>query len=224
MAKYFKDLTDSEFDEFSDNLSSEVTTNAVAWNIPSGNATALATARGVYAPLYSVITNKRNRTASQVQDHREGRGVFETFIEGFANQFINPNPAITDSKKEELGFTVRSADSTSRPAITDDVFVKMESLTDGRMRFICRVTSDGNRASVHPDADGVELRYLVSTTAPASVSQMPNSTVSPKARFMIQTADGSAGMKIFASLRWVNISSPEKNGPWCPRLEGVVLN
>jgi len=222
MATYFRDLSNASFFTFFDYLQGQVTANMVAWNIPVANAGALSAAFLVYKPLYNAIVNKQTRTSQQVDDHTAGRKTAEDFIQPFANEFIINNSAISNSTKEALGFNPPTSERHERPQIEDVPFAAMDALPGSRIEFTCRTQSDASRASMHPDADVVEVRYIIASTPPATVNDSTQKEVSTKAKFNIELNAADAGKKIFAFVRWRNNSEPEKSGPFGDMLTTTV--
>jgi len=90
-----------------------------------------------------------------------------------------------------------------------------------KVRVSCRTASDSSRASMHPNADGVEIKYALGE-APANVDACPNKEVFAKSRFIVSLATADAGKRIYAYLRWRTNSNPEKNGPWSDQLETIL--
>jgi hypothetical protein len=222
MVKYFKDLENAAFHTFFKYLREQVSLNQAAWNIPLANVTALAGEFTTYDPLYLAIVNKQTRTPQQVDDHTAGRTVAENFIAPFANEFIINNSNISNSTKEALGFNPHDTERHERPQIEGVPFAGLDALPGSRIEFTNRTQSDASRASMHPDADVVEVRYMVGTQPPATVSDCPLKEISTKAKFAIGLPPAQAGQKIFAFVRWRNNSEPEKSGPYGDMLTTTV--
>jgi len=222
MPKYFKNLSHSEFNNFQSTLNIQVTTNFTLWNIPVAAKDELSVINTAYAPKYNAIVNKQTRTPAQVQDHEEARAEFEDFIEDFANAYIIANPVLSNSKVEELGFTRKADTGTARPVIVDSVYGKLDPIGGSKLMVTCRLASDSNRASMHKDADVVEVKYAIGD-APANVDACPNKEISTKAKFAVQLNAADIGKKIHAYLRWRNNSNPEKSGPWSTKIEAVIV-
>jgi len=222
MLTYFRDLSNASFFDFFKKLRTDAALNQAAWNIPTANVTALGDAFTVYEPLYNAIKNKQTRTPQQVDDHTEGRDTAEDFIQPFANEFIINNSAISNSTKEALGFNPPTTEQHERPQIEDVPFAAMDAQPGSRIEFTCRTLSDASRASMHPDADVVEVRFIVGTTPPATVNDCSQKEISSKAKFTIELNAADAGKKIFAFVRWRNNSEPSKSGPYGDMLTTVV--
>lgn len=221
MAKYFKELSDSLFHTFFGNFNDKVTANGTAWGIDSGKVTELDTVFTGYEPFYLAIVIKKTRTPKQVEDHRQKREDVQDYIEGFANEYIISNSAISDSLIGVMGFNRKANTTAPRPVITEEVFAKIEAQAGSKMLFICRTDTDSSRASVPENADGLELRYTIGTQ-PATYLDCKEKEISTKARFTLALSPTDAGKKIYGYLRWVNFGDATKNGPWCDMLSTII--
>jgi hypothetical protein len=85
-----------------------------------------------------------------------------------------------------------------------------------------RHTADASRASMHPDADGIEMRYHLGGTAPANANACPGVKVSTKALFDFDAGIDNDGKKFYCFLRYINQSNPENNGHWSGMQSGTV--
>jgi len=225
MIKYFKNLAILAFFNFAEYLKTQVSTNAVTWNIPAIAATDLDLAFNTYKPYYDAIKVKKNRTQQQVDDHGVQRVIFEDFIEKIANQHIIPNPLITEAQVTAMGFN-RKSDPGTRTAIDTQPHLTLKAKSGSRMEVENRVESDQSRASLHQDSDGVEVKYIISLPATGGTPTTPGTPAggtaaavyinkfSKKAKFLIQLSETDAGKIITMQSRWVNLTDVAKNGPW----------
>jgi len=211
---YFKKLENLAFYDMFEKLSIDVPANAGAWGIPVLVAGTVPAAFNIYKPLNLAIRNTHTRTKIQVDDHVAGRIVAETFIQDFANEHLINNKAISTSVLESLGFNRTDGEKHERPEIKETPYSKVDALEGSRVEFTNRTDEDSSRASVHPDADGLEVRYVVGTTPPATWKDCPEKDFSSKAKFTTELDPSNAGKKIYAFLRWRNNSNPEKSGPF----------
>ncbi|MEP7169698.1 MAG: hypothetical protein ABI855_10045, partial [Bacteroidota bacterium] len=218
---YFKNLTDLAFFNFFKYLNEQVTLKKGTWGITDGKATELDETFDAYNLLYSAITNKKTRTPQQVEDHREGRDAAQDYIEGFANEFIISNSAISNAACESLGFNRKADQRSERPVIEQTVFGEMKSMPGSRIKFTCRTQSDASRASMLDIADEVEVRYVIDTL-PATWQNCPNIVTSTKAIFSIELEPETAGKMIYAYLRWKNSTDIKKSGPYGNRVSAMV--
>jgi hypothetical protein len=226
MVKYFKNLGILPFYNFSNSLNTQVTNNGSTWGIPATKITEFGDKFNIYKPFYDAQTNKKSRTTQQVEDHEEQRIIFENYIEPFANQYIIPNPAISNSQCEVLGFN-RKQDPGTRPAITSAPVLGLKATQGSRVQVENRVESDQTRPSIHQDSDGVEVRYSIAPASGGTTPTTPGSPSTPtpataaytfkfskKAKLTLQLAETDAGKVITMHSRWVNLTDETKNGPW----------
>lgn len=207
---------DVDFFNWEVNLINLVNTNAVAWAIPTGVGTsfvALTTEQGTYTPLYNKITNKNNRTKSDVTAHRQARIHFEKTLRQFVGEFLAKNSKVTNAQREQLEITVKDTTVSSRSAITTAPFAQISGQSGSRILVECRQQNDGSRTSKHPDSDAVEIIYSIGTTPPASTKDCNNTFVSSKARFFLELGNENVGKKCYAYVRWINTSDNSKSGP-----------
>jgi hypothetical protein len=211
---YFMKLENPAFFDMFEKLSIDVPANAAAWDIDPLVAGTVPTAFNIYKPLNLAIRNKKTRTQIQVDDHIAGRIVAEAFIKDFANEYLINNSLISTSILESLGFNRTDGERHERPVIEETPFSKVDALEGSRVQFTNRTDEDASRASVHADADGLEVRYAIGTTPPATWEDCPEKEFSSKAKFTTALGPANAGKKIYAFLRWRNNSNPEKSGPF----------
>ena len=143
-----------------------------------------------------------------------------TIIKNFTTFFsplltgMSVNAALTDSDRQNLNLPARDTTSTPRGQINDMPTVNVSGIGGGRMKIRTRVSSDASRASMHPLADAVEMRYQIGGTQPANAAACPDNAISKKALFTFDAGDENAGQKFFGFFRYVNFTNPENNGPW----------
>jgi hypothetical protein len=152
----------------------------------------------------------------------------ETIMDDFTDFFspiltgISVHTALTTDDRGILNLPEPDRTPTARPVISDQPFVKVDSLPSGHFKIRSRLTADASRASMHPDADGVEMRYQVGGAAPANANVCTGVKVSTKALFDFDAGVANDGQKLFCFLRYINQSNPENNGPWSGLQSGTV--
>ncbi len=175
----------------------------------------------VYKPLFTAILNVATRTSVDIRAHRDNRGTYEKALRKFVRENLSNNTKISNDDRVELQITIPDKIKSPRPKITDTVFAKAISLPGAQMEFICRTTSDSSRASMHPDADSLEVRYNIGT-APASVKACTGTFISRKAKFILVLGEEAGGQKIYWYARWKNSSEDTKSGPFSGQQNGTV--
>ena len=132
----------------------------------------------------------------------------------------SPNIALAD--RNALNLPERDREPTARGKITTAPDVNVVSLAGGFMKIRCRIDEDADRASLHPLADVIEMKYLIGTAAPPTVDDAPNNFISKKALFNFEAGTGNGGQRLYIFCRWVNQSNPANNGPWTTVHSGTI--
>lgn len=166
-----------------------------------------------------VDLNQRTRTVTETKNNMK-----KDFIE-FAGPLltrVSVSPALTEADREALNIPERDSTITRRGKINDAPDVNMIPIAGGIMKIRTRTSSDASRASMHPLADGVEMKYQIGGTAPTSASQCPNSFVSAKALFEFECGQENAGKRLYIFCRYVNLSNHENDGPWTTMHNAII--
>ncbi len=189
-------------------------TRLVGWGIAPGDFTPITTEQAIYDPLYQIFIKKGQRNSGDITDHNDERKIYEKLLRDFVKGFIASNKKVTNAQREAMKITVPDTTRSQRPKIDTEPIVNATSASGARVKIECRVAKDQTRPSMHPDADAVEARYIVATTAPANPAACSQVTASSKARFKIENDIADAGKKIYGFCRWKNNSDNSKSSPW----------
>ena len=134
-----------------------------------------------------------------------------------------PESALTENDRTTLLIPKRDTTPSERPAMTDRPNLKL--IVQGGASFIVenRVDKDQTRPSMHPDADFIELAYIIQPTPPANVSETNKVEVLSKAREVLTLDPATAGEKIHCYSRWVNKTDDAKSSPYT-RIHTAVIS
>ncbi len=232
--------TKSEFDNYQKDSTTHLETGTPA----RGEELGLITAelddwkdfRDDWVVLYPKYTNKNIRTTTITENVNTHIKSFALFAEPLLNR-ISGSAVITSDDRNALNIKERDKTPTRRGLISDVPIVGIKGVGGGRLKIKVRTDSDSSRASVHPLADLIEVRYMLVDEepevpgpgpAPDPGSGIPTPEkashyfVSSKASFEIETGSGSLGKYVMAFLRWVNSSTPANNGPWTLPQIGLI--
>ncbi|MGE0638190.1 MAG: hypothetical protein AB7P01_17225 [Bacteroidia bacterium] len=167
----------------------------------------------------------------------------------FANPLLNrmaASPNVRPADEAAFKFVAnRDTTPTERAAIEVTPHPLMKTLEGGMVKVKVRLFSDATRASMHPDADAVEIKYSVAANTaassptpptpgtpaggaatpaiPATVDECTSYFLSKKASFNLALGPAADGKKLYAFFRWINMSNPEKSGPWSGRFQTGIL-
>lgn len=106
--------TDSDFDTLQAIIVTAVTTNALAWAIPTAEITKLTDKQTVWAAAWLVAKDKQNSTTAQKKAKDLARKAYEKVLRPFIQKWIYRNEAMDESDVEECGLKPR--DTTHTPA------------------------------------------------------------------------------------------------------------
>lgn len=204
-----------EFFKWQDSLVNQVMENALDWQIANPLVVELDNERKVYAQFYSVITNKNTRSRQQVVAHLEAKKQYETYLRNFVKGHLIGNASIPVDAKLAMGLKPRLQNRSSRPAIATAPVVELKALGSFRIALVCRTEGDVSRASIHTDADGVELRYKIGKPLPENFKATDEFLFSTKARITLHLSPEMDGEAISVFARWKNLTNDAKSGPWC---------
>lgn len=215
----------SLFNDFQQNMVTRVTANATTWGIASGKVTDLTAAQGIYQPLYNAINNPNTRTKAATTAHTAGRKVYEKYLRDFVKENLVFNSSIPIEGKEALRINPGVPHAGSRPAITTKPVLMLQALAGAFVKFTCRVEGDESRPSLHPDANGVEIKVSVGappSDPPKIDTDFQYTLFSSKATFKKDADPTQIGKRVYAIARWKNNTDDAKSGPWCP-VQNVML-
>ena len=95
----------------------------------------------------------------------------------------------------------------------------------GIILVTCRVESDSTRASMNPDADFIQMKYIIGdedAPPPTTAEDCPSTFTSKSAIFRFDAAASMPGQRMHAFLRWQNDTELSKSGPYSQR-ETIII-
>jgi len=135
---------------------------------------------------------------------------------------MGTSSAITETDRSNLSLPAPDRIPTRRGAIEAEPLAGIKSLASARIKVRVRLDEDASRASMHPLADAIEMRYQIGGTQPANALACPGTVISKKAMFTFDAGVDHDGQKFFGFVRYVNLTNPENNGPWSSIQTGTV--
>jgi DNA-binding transcriptional regulator YdaS (Cro superfamily) len=139
---------------------------------------------------------------------------------------MSVHSALTTSDRLTFRLPERDRTITKRSKINESAEGHMLPMGGGDIKVRVRVEGDGDRASRHPLADHLEMRYvlvpptgmgpngLIWPEPPLTAMECPLNAISTKAIFTLGLGQASCGLRIYAFFRWVNATNAERNGNW----------
>jgi hypothetical protein len=205
---------DKDFDIFQANLSTMVAANAAAWNIPTKALEEIAPYAIRWNNAWAIAKNTGTRSHDEIVEKDLARKDYEAVMRPFVREFLASNSAVTDQQRAAMGLTIPSDTHSPRPKIETVPSVILKAVGGGAIRVECRVEHDSSRASMHPDADVVEISYKIGEPAPANPSETNQIKNSTRGSFIMELGAENAGKHLFCFARWVNESNNSKSGLW----------
>jgi len=203
---------DTERDEYYNRAIPYIDANKVRLTVAPATATDAVNLLTNWNATYPQSKNPdtRTRTITNQKDQ-----LISKIEEALRNIYADiPESVLTDADRNTLNLKKRDTVNTPRPAINVVPFAKAQGEAGGLVEFICRTDSDSSRASVLPEADGIEVVFNVGGAQPVSPSDCTRNFFSSKAKFRISFDLSDAGKKVNCFVRWKNNSDPAKSGPW----------
>jgi len=220
-----KKRRDDDYFNFQAKVVNKSVANQVAWGLPAGEVTALSARRAAYEPLYVKAQEKKDRTAGDVDRHRQMRKVYEKELQNFINAYLRYNPLVPRDEKIAMEIPPRDLEPTPRAKIGTIPFVGLEAVGGGDVKAKAQTTTDATRFSMHKLADGIEAKYTwvpKGEMPPEKPEDCKNSLVSKKAIFIIHCGPGNAGETFWGFFRWVNLTNPENSSSWSNSIKVVI--
>jgi hypothetical protein len=205
---------DGKFNDFQANLSTYVAANFEAWGIPQKALDDIAPIVTRWNNAWAIAKNKDTRSPADVKEKDLARKELDHAIRAFVKEFLANNSKVSNKDRTAMGLTVPSGSHSPRPAISTPPAVIFRAVIGGTLHVECRVEHDASRASMHPDADIVEIRYKMDDPAPTNLAECTQIKTSTRGSFTMELGIENAGKRLYGFARWANESDNSKSGPW----------
>jgi len=163
--------------------------------------------------LYPQYTNLDTRTTAITKRLNLLQKSITNFMMPLLDRFA-ASTAINVDDRVVFRIPKRDKQPTPRAKITTIPFFDLKQIGGGQFKTRVRTKEDASRASMHPDADAYEIRYIISDTSPDSVNDMDKFSIKKKALDILDVDVKNSGKTMFYCIRWVNLSNPENSGPY----------
>ena len=197
------------------------TQNYVRLGLDITEAGSWETQRNAWNPNWAKYIDLSQRTRAVKDLKNNMKAAFIAFASPLLTR-MSVSPNINTDDREALNLPERDTNPTRRGKITTAPDVNIIPNEGGFMKIKTRVDSDASRASMHPLADAVEMKYQIGGTAPTSASQCTNTFMSKKALFEFDAGQENAGQRLYIFCRYVNISNHENDGPWTTMHNAII--
>lgn len=218
--------SDAEFDEWEKNFRTHLGANYASWNIPYARMNNVVNTLGSqWDTDYARGGEHADPKSSETEAKNQTRKLYETEIRKIVKEYIVNSSLVNDEQRIEIGVTVRDTEPTSRAKITTAPITGIKNEPGARFLITCRVEEDSTRASRHPDADSIEMKYQVGgEAAPARPDDCSKTITFTKAIHTIELDIGDAGKRLYCYLRWKNTGDDSKSGPWTRQFSAIIAD
>jgi hypothetical protein len=197
-----------------------VPANSARLQISAPNLAALPLAKTAWDNWFPKSQDPNQRTTTITENKNDARDVLEELLTDIYEDI--PESVLITADRNTLNLPERKA-ASARPAIEDSPYPDLLTEPGALIIIRNRTHKDSTRTSRHPDADGVEVVYLIDKERiPASPEECNKNLVSKKSRVKVQLSVADAGKFFSCYTRWVNLSDASKNSPWSLVMTVVV--
>lgn len=191
--------------------------NWQAWHVPETKFDELHDLWMIYEPLYKKSQSKKDRTAKNVDDHRQARKELEAYLRKFINQYLRYEDQVPRGEKIRMG--ILPSDTEPSPVhgshlITGSPVISLKNMGGSAIDLRFKRTTDQTRASM-PKGYMAEISYQIGGTPPTDPDAVGMKTkISSKARFQITTAMPNLGKTFFVFGKWKHKTNSANDSPW----------
>ena len=178
----------------------------------------------------TVKTNETNgiRDTNATKAKNKAKKVFTDWVNDPADNMLTRIEAsrnLTDNDRTVFNIKLRDTERTLRGQMVTAPHVDFKGQDGGIILVTCKMDKDSDRPSMHPDADDIEIRYIIverNAPPPETADDCPGSENSKSAVFRFTAGASNPGMRLHAFLRWRNSSEKSKSGPWSQK-ETIII-
>ncbi len=197
------------------------TANYVRLGLTVAQRNAWAAKRNDWNAIYALYVNVATRTAPVTATKQDAMDAFIITVQPLLD-IIAASPAIINEDYSAFNIKKRDTEPSPKPAMTTAPFPKVLPIGGGKVRVTVRVLHDSTRASMHPDADAIEMKYSIGSVPPASEEEALNSRSYKRAIRIFSLGQAQAGQRMYAFFRWSNETDEEKSSQWSTMVQTVI--
>jgi hypothetical protein len=205
------------------NFTDLLTAAPATYGLSAGNATACATAFGLYEAALTLATNPATRTAVTIADKNVQKANMRAVIFPFATT-IAGNPAVADPDKVDIGVTVRITTRTRVAFGLIGLMLSMDavSATGVTLRRQNPATPDSTAGPYGNRGWQISVRVR---NALNTADEFTDSFTASRRFYTYPTDPGWVGRLAFYKARWVGPLLPGEapnNGPWSAEVSTIL--
>jgi hypothetical protein len=196
---------------------------ATRLGLTSGEKSAWEAYEAEWVPTYALYGDEDMRTKTVKDNKNRIKREFTAFANPLLTR-MSVSPNITAGDRNTFHLPERK-DPSERPGISERPALSLVSTGGGVVVVRVRTVEDGSKPSMHPDADLIELRYVlqaVDVAAPTSIRELTETAITSRAKSELKLGDTAEGRILYIAARYVNKVDATKNSPWCAIQRQVV--
>jgi len=187
------------------------------WLVPEAKFKRLKEDSLAYIKLYKKSQAKKDRTQTDVDNHREARKDLETYIREFINQYLRYEDQVSRGEKIRMGILPKDTEPSpvhGSHLVTGAPVVSLKNMGGSVIDLRYRRTTDQTRPSM-PKGYTAEFSYQIDGTTPTDPDAVGmKSKISSKARFQISAGMSNLGKTLFGYGRWKHKTNSANDSPW----------
>ncbi|MDR2516217.1 MAG: hypothetical protein LBC88_02415 [Spirochaetaceae bacterium] len=133
--------------------------------------------------------------------------------------YVAYNPAVTDADKERMGLPLHDTTRTSVPPPSTIPELELDSSILRQVIVHFRDAGSGSRGKP-PGVHGIELRWSLRASPPASVEDLANSAFDTATPYTFRFDEPERGKALYLCPRWEN--NKGEKGPWGEIVKAIV--
>jgi hypothetical protein len=188
------------------------------FNVPETALTPIQTMLTAYETAYTAAEDP-NRGKVDVLAKNETRDALKSAIRTFVKAYLTYNPAVSDTDKESMGLPLHDTTRTPVPPPSTIPEIELDSSTIRQIKVSFHDEGSGKRGKPH-GVHGVELRWSLLETAPASVEDLKNSAFDTASPYTFTFDETDRGKALYICPRWEN--NKGEKGPWGEIVKAIV--
>jgi hypothetical protein len=188
------------------------------WGIPEAKFKTLTEKTLSYIKLYKKAQKKKDRTAADVDNHRQARSKdLEPYLRTFVNQYIRYEDQVP--RGDKIKMLIIPKDETPSPVhgshIETGAPVPTLRNLDGAIMYVrCKRPDDQTRYSM-PKGYRLEISYQIGDTPPADPEQPGMKTDSfSKASFQLKLGMSNLGKTLYIFVKYKHKTTPALDSGW----------
>jgi len=187
------------------------------WEIPEAKFKRLKKDSLAYIEFYKKAQKKKDRTAKNVDDHRQARKKLEAYIRTFVNQYIRYEDQVERGEKIRMGILPKDPEPSTvhgSHLVTGAPLVGLKNKDGSVIDILFRRTKDQTRASMLKGYMA-EISYQIAGAPPTDPEAVAmGNELSSKAHFQFTAGITNLGKTFFAFGRYKHKTNKTLNTPW----------